>query len=215
MALGSILKIFLPKDKIFYNLFEKVASNLVVMSDIFTTAMKEQDLSKRDVLLKRLEEMEHKNDDVTHEIFIQMGQNFITPLDREDIHYLATSLDDIADYMWGASKRIVNYQVEDRYGALAGFSEIIAKSITSINIAVHSLRDMKNLEDITKACVAINSLENDGDDLLDATLLKLFSSNLQAVEIIKHKDIVQMLETVTDKCEDAANVIESIIIKYS
>lgn len=215
MALGSILKIFLPKDKIFYNLFEQVARNLVQMSDLFTSAITEKDLSKRDSILKKLEEMEHKNDEVTHEIFIQMGQNFITPLDREDIHYLATSLDDIADYMWGASKRIVNYQVEDTYGALVSFAEIIAKSIKSIDVAVHSLRDMKNLEAITKACVSINSLENDGDDLLDATMLKLFSSQTPAVEIIKHKDIVQMLETVTDKCEDVANVIESIIIKYS
>ena len=215
MALGSILKIFLPKDKVFYNLFEQVARNLVQMSDMFSSAITEKDLSKRDDILRKLEEMEHKNDEVTHEIFIQMGQNFITPLDREDIHYLATSLDDIADYMWGASKRIVNYQVEDTYGALVNFAEIIAKSIKAIDVAVHSLRDMKNLEDITQSCVAINSLENDGDDLLDATMLKLFASQTPAVEIIKHKDIVQMLETVTDKCEDVANVIESIIIKYS
>lgn len=215
MALGSILKIFLPKDKVFYNLFEKVATNLVQMSNIFTNAINEKDLSKRDVLLKKLEEMEHKNDEVTHEIFIQLGQNFITPLDREDIHYLATSLDDIADYMWGASKRIVNYQVEDTHGALVIFADIIAKSINAINVAVYALRDMKNLEDITKSCVLINSLENDGDDLLDNTLLKLFSSPITAVEIIKQKDILQMLETVTDKCEDVANVIESIIIKYS
>jgi predicted phosphate transport protein (TIGR00153 family) len=215
MALGSILKIFLPKDKVFYNLFEQVARNLVQMSDMFSSAIKEKDFEKRDSILRKLEEMEHKNDEVTHEIFIQLGQNFITPLDREDIHYLATSLDDIADYMWGASKRIVNYQVEDTYGALVSFAEIIAKSIKAIDVAVHALRDMKNLEAITKACVLINSLENDGDDLLDATMLKLFSSQTPAVEIIKHKDIVQMLETVTDKCEDVANVIESIIIKYS
>ncbi len=215
MALGSILKIFLPKDKVFYNLFEQVAKNLVQMSDMFGSAINERDLSKRDVILKRLEEMEHKNDEVTHEIFIQLGQNFITPLDREDIHALATSLDDIADYLWGASKRIVNYEVEDTYGALVSFAEIISKSVKAIAVAINSLRDMKNLEAITRSCVTVNSLENDGDDLLDNTMLKLFASQKSAVEIIKHKDIVQMLETVTDKCEDVANVIESIIIKYA
>lgn len=215
MALGSILKIFLPKDRVFYNLFENMATNLATMSDTFSTAVKEIDLSKRDSLLKKLEELEHKNDEVTHEVFIQLGQNFITPLDREDIHYLATSLDDIADYMWGASKRIVNYEIDDVYGALVAYADIISKSVKHINQAIYSLRDMKNLEDITKACVVINSLENDGDDLLDATLLKLFSSQMSAVDIIKHKDILQMLETVTDKCEDVANVIESIIIKYA
>lgn len=215
MALGSFLKIFLPKDKVFFNLFEQVATTLVQMSDIFSSALRETDLTKRDTLLRKLEEMEHKNDEITHEIFIQLGHNFITPLDREDIHYLATSLDDIADYIWGAAKRVVNYQIRDEYQTLPAFAEIIAKSITSINAAVYSLRDMKDLKAITTACVVINSLENDADDLLDSTMLKLFSSNISAVELIKQKDIFQMLETVTDKCEDAANVIESIIIKYS
>jgi hypothetical protein len=185
------------------------------MSDLFSNALKESDLSKRDAILRKLEEMEHKNDEVTHEIFIQLGHNFITPLDREDIHYLATSLDDIADYIWGAAKRVVNYQIKDEYNTLQAFAEIIAKSIKSINSAVYALRDMKDLKSITDACVLINSLENDADDLLDVTMLKLFAANITAVELIKQKDIFQMLEIVTDKCEDAANVIESIIIKYS
>ena len=215
MAFGSFLKFFLPKDKIFFNLFEQVASNLVIMSDMFSNALNEKDLVKRDALLRKLEEMEHKNDEVTHEIFIQLGHNFITPLDREDIHYLATSLDDIADYIWGAAKRVVNYQIKDEFNTLNGFAEIISKSIKSINSAVYALRDMKDMKSITNACVLINSLENDADDLLDSTMLKLFNSNITAVELIKQKDIYQMLEVVTDKCEDAANVIESIIIKYS
>lgn len=215
MAVGNFLKFFLPKDKVFFNLFEQVATTLVLMSDIFSKALQEKDLTKRDNLLRKLEEQEHKNDEVTHEIFIQLGQNFITPLDREDIHYLATSLDDIADYIWGAAKRVVNYQIVDEYKTLPAFAEIIAQSIKSINIAVYSLRDMKDLRAITTACVLINSLENDADDLLDSTMLKLFAANISPVELIKQKDIFQMLEVVTDKCEDAANVIESIIIKYS
>ena len=215
MGLSSMLKIFLPKDRVFYNLFEQVSKNLVQMSDMFRNAISEKDLSKRDVILRRLEEMEHKNDEVTHEIFIQLGQNFITPLDREDIHYLATSLDDIADYIWGAAKRVVNYQITDEFNTLPAFAEIIHKSVNAINIALFALRDLKDLQAITSSCVAINSLENAADDLLDATMLQLFASNISAVELIKQKDIYQMLEIVTDKCEDAANVIESIIIKYS
>ena len=97
MAFGSFLKIFLPKDRVFFGLFEQVSATLVQMSAQFTAALKETDLVKRDAMLRKLEEWEHKNDEITHEIFIQLGQNFITPLDREDIHYLATSLDDIAD----------------------------------------------------------------------------------------------------------------------
>lgn len=215
MSFGSVLKIFLPKDKIFYTLFEEVASTLVQMGSVFKNALAEKDLNKRDAILKSLEDLEHKNDETTHRIFIELGRNFITPLDREDIHYLTTSLDDIADYIWGAAKRIVNYQINDQYNTLPAFAEIISKSIGAINTSVTSLRDMKDLRAITAACVLVNSLENDADDLLDITMMKLFTSNISAVELIKQKDIFQMLEVVTDKCEDAANVIESIIIKYS
>ncbi|NDC40292.1 MAG: DUF47 family protein, partial [Chitinophagia bacterium] len=133
MGLNSVLKIFLPKDKIFFNLFEKVATLLVQMSDIFTAAINEPDLAKRDAMLRKLEDFEHRNDENTHEVFVQLGQNFITPLDREDIHYLATALDDIADYMWGAAKRIVNYQINDQFQALPAYAEIISKSVHAIN----------------------------------------------------------------------------------
>jgi len=215
MALGSFIKLFMPKDRVFYSLFEEVSSTLVDMAEGFMKALNESDISKRRAMLKALEELEHKNDVSTHQIFIELGRNFITPFDREDIHYMATSLDDIADYIWGASKRMVNYDILDKDEITYGFGEIILKSVKTLNTAVHELRNMKDLRAITEACVLINSLENEGDDLLDKAMMGLFSSNINAVEIIKKKDLYQMLETVTDKCEDAANAIESIIIKYA
>jgi predicted phosphate transport protein (TIGR00153 family) len=214
MSFASIMKIFLPKDRVFYGLFEEVSSNLTQMSEVFGKAVTEQDPSARAVLLKQLEDWEHKNDEVTHRIFIELGRNFITPFDREDIHYLATSLDDIADFMWGSAKRMMNYYIDDVDDTTRGFAEIIKKSITALNKAVYGLRDMKDLRSLTEACVLINSLENEGDDMLDRGMMQLFSSNTNPIEIIKKKDLYQMLEVVTDKCEDAANVIESIIIKY-
>src|ERR1700744_2209751 len=211
MGFDSVLKFFLPKDRIFYGLFEEVATTLVQMGNVFKNALREQDLNRRDAILRTLEDLEHKNDETTHRIFIELGRNFITPLDREDIHYLATSLDDIADYIWGAAKRIVNYQIDDQYNTLPAFAEIISQSISAINTSVYGLRDMKDLRSITTACVLVNSLENDADDLLDSTMMKLFSSSITAMELIKQKDIYQMLETVTDKCEVAAIVVEAVI----
>lgn len=215
MGIGSFVKLFMPKDKVFYSLFEQVADNLDDMSDKFSAALKEDDLNKRGKMLKALEELEHKNDEYTHKIFVELGRNFITPFDREDIHYLATALDDIADYMWGASKRMMNYYIEDMDNTIIGFSDIIDKAVTSLHNAVYELRNMRDLRAITEACVSINSLENEGDDLLDKGMMALFSSNIETIEVIKKKDLYQMLEMVTDKCEDAANVIESIIIKYA
>jgi predicted phosphate transport protein (TIGR00153 family) len=215
MGFGSFLKIFTPKDRVFYGLFEQVSSNLTQMGDIFLKAVNEKDFNKREALLKSLEEWEHKNDEVTHKVFIELGSNFITPFDREDIHYLATSLDDVADYIWGSAKRMMNYYINDVDETMLGFATIINKSITQLNKAVYGLRDMKDLRTLTEACVLINSYENEGDDMLDSGMMTLFSSNINAVDLIKKKDLYQMLEIVTDKCEDAANVIESIIIKYA
>ncbi len=215
MGLGSFVKIFLPKDKVFYSLFEEVVNNLKNMSEIFIKAMNETDYNRRLELLKSLDEWESRNDEVTHKIFIELGSNFITPFDREDIHYLATALDDIADFMWGSAKRMMNYGIEDIDDVTKKFADIINRAVLSLHTGIHELRNMKNLRAVTEVCVNVNSLENEGDDLLDKGMVQLFSTGTNPIEVIKKKDLYQMLETVTDKCEDAANVIESIIIKYA
>lgn len=216
MGLGSFVKLFMPKDKVFYSLFEQVTSTLVEMGEIFSKALNENDPEKRTQMLKSLEDLEHKNDETTHKIFIELGSNFITPFDREDIHALATSLDDIADYTWGSAKRLTNYYIHDVDDTVRGFADIMQRSINALHTGVRELRNMKNLRAIIEACVLINSLENEADDLFDNAMTGLFSTpNINPVDLIKKKDLYQELEIVTDKCEDAANVIESIIVKYA
>ena len=105
MALQSFLKIFLPKNRIFYELFEKVADNVQTMGSTLKAVVFEPDFDKRASLITQLEDLEHANDELTHNIFTELGSNFITPFDREDIHYLATSLDDIADYIYAAGEK--------------------------------------------------------------------------------------------------------------
>jgi predicted phosphate transport protein (TIGR00153 family) len=215
MGLNSFVKLFTPKDKIFYSLFEEVAVNLSDMSKVFSDAMHEENEAKRNSMLKSLEDFEHKNDDATHRLFIQLGQNFITPFDREDIHYLASSLDDIADYIWASAKRITTYNIEQVTDNMKAMSKVIVSSVEALQIAIQELRNMKNLKAITDACVKVNSFENQADDILDEALLALFANEKNAIELIKMKELYEDMEIVTDKCEDAANVIESIIIKYS
>ena len=106
MALQSFLKIFMPKNKIFFELFEKVANNVEKMGSLLKDVVGEPDFDKRATLIGQLEDLEHANDDLTHNLFTELGRNFITPFDREDIHYLATSLDDVADYIYAAGKKI-------------------------------------------------------------------------------------------------------------
>lgn len=215
MSFNSIVKAFLPKDKVFYSLFEQVSANLQKMGDTLRAAMEENDLKKRTILLRQLEDGEHKNDDLTHKIFIELGQNFITPFDREDIHQLAMVLDDVADFIYASSKKMINYNVHHADEYMQEMSVIIQKSINALGNAVAELRNMKNMRKITESCVIINSLENQADDLLDTYISKLFTDKMDPIELIKLKDIYQDMEIVTDKCEDASDVIESIIIKYA
>lgn len=215
MSLNSIIKKFLPKDKVFYSIFEQVGANLQEMGNAFRAAIEETNETKRTQMLRALEDGEHKNDDLTHKIFVELGQNFITPFDREDIHYLATSLDDVADFIYASSKKMVNYQVRHIDGYMRDMVVVIQNAIVALDKALHELRNMKNLRAITEACVLINSLENQADDLLDNAIINLFASSTDAIELVKLKDIYQDMEIITDKCEDAANVIESIIIKYA
>jgi uncharacterized protein len=215
MAFNNILRIFLPKDKIFYDIFENIVSNLKEMGSTFRKALNEADADKRAEYFSKIEQGEHKNDEFTHQIFVELSKNFITPFDREDIHYLATSLDDIADYIYASSKKITNYKIQSIDTYMLELADINHKSIKALADAVTKLRSMKNVSQIKQDCVEINSLENAADDVLDNAIIHLFSNSLPPIEVIKLKDIYQDLECISDKCEDASNVIESIIIKYA
>ncbi len=205
----------MPKDKIFYSLFEEVATTVAQMGKLFKVMVAEPDADKRAAYVSRMEDMEHINDDYTHKIFTELGRNFITPFDREDIHYLASSLDDIADYIYSATKKINFYKVNPNDPGIQKMADLIDQGAELIKNAVKELRDMKNMRQITDALVKVNSIENQADDIYDLSIDRLFETEPDAKEVIKKREIYQVLETVTDKCEDAANVIESIIIKYA
>lgn len=212
---NSIVKLFMPKDRVFYSLFEDVAANLVEMGKVLVELTETKDLSVRKDKVHLIERLEHKNDDYTHRIFVELGQNFITPFDREDIHYLASTLDDVADYIHGSAKRIDMYKVYDINESVRKLADLINQGVLELARAIPELRNMSNMRVITDACVKINSLENHADDIYDRAIADLFDQESNAVELIKMREIYQALEIATDKCEDSANVIETIIIKYA
>jgi predicted phosphate transport protein (TIGR00153 family) len=215
MAGNSIFKYFLPKDRVFYTLFENMTDVVNKMAKILQELVNESDENKRAELSASIEALEHKNDDFTHSVFTELGRNFITPLDREDIHSLATALDDIADYIYSSAKKINFYKINPNDMGIHKLAELILQGSVEIKKAVHGLRDMKNLREMTEAIVKINSIENQADDVFDMSIDTLFNTENDFKEVIKKREIYQVLEIATDKCEDAANVIESIIIKYA
>lgn len=215
MALNNFLKVFMPKDRIFYSLFEEVATTVAQMGKIMKEVVAEPNFDKRAALISKLEDLEHVNDDLTHKIFTELGRNFITPFDREDIHYLASALDDIADYIYASAKKINFYKVNPNDPGIQKMADLIEQGSDQIKNAVIELRNMKNMRQITDALVKVNSIENQADDIFDLSIDRLFETEPDAKEVIKKREIYQVMEVVTDKCEDAANVIESIVIKYA
>ena len=212
MGIGNIFKMFQPKDKVFFVLFEKVAGELVAMSKEFHESLLDFDIND-DTMLQHMSDYEHRMDDLTHEIFIQLGENFITPFDREDISHLASGLDDIADFMYASAKYIYLYKAP-LDPAYTEFTLLIYKSCLEIQIALKNLNDFKDSKAVKESCIKINSFENIADDVLSQAIVKLFETN-DAIKIMKVKSVLEYLETVTDKAEDVANTIDSILIKYA
>jgi hypothetical protein len=214
MAL-SFLKMFQPKDKVFYSLFEKVTATNIELSKRLKEIVVTNDKEERSKILSVIETLEHNNDEHTHQIFTELGKNFITPFDREDIHALASALDDIADYIYASAKKITHYNVNTLGMGFQEMADVIDQGTNSVKSAVDELRQLKNVNAIINNVVKINSLENQADDIYDRSIEQLFATEPNAIEVIKQREIFQVMELVTDKCEDAANVIESIIVKYA
>lgn len=212
MGIGNIFRAFQPKDKIFFVLFEQVATKLVEMSKEFHEGIKDFDIND-DTLLNKMSDYEHQLDDLTHEIFVQLSENFITPFDREDVNYLASGLDDIADYIFASAKYIYLYKSPE-VKQYSEFSLLIYKSCIEIQNAVKYLKDFSNPKEIKESCIKINSYENIADDVLSQGVVDIFETN-DPIKIIKVKSVLEYLEIVTDKAEDVANTIENIVIKYA
>src|SRR5579863_3780495 len=144
MALGSVFSFLVPQDKNFFRLFALSSNNLVDISKVFSE-MVNSPAERRAELQRKIAELEHVGDDITHQIFTELSSNFITPFDREDISYLASSLDDIVDYIHGSAKRLDTYKIDETSSAMRKLCEIIENSAKEIHVAVTHLKDMKNV----------------------------------------------------------------------
>jgi len=215
MTINGVISYLLPRDKSFYPLFERASENLKASADNLYLAVTATAPEKRIEYMRMIEKLEHIGDEIAHETFNELGKNFITPFDREDIHRLISGIDDVIDYIHGASKRMELYKITNFTPEIIKLSELIQTACHELHKAILELRNLKNLRKITDACVRINSIENHADDIFDNAVAKLFEEEKNAVEVIKMKEILQALETATDKAEDCANVLESIIVKVA
>jgi hypothetical protein len=214
--MAGFLSYFLPKDKVFYTLFEDASNNLQTIAEKLVQVVHESDYNKREEIIQEMRDIEHKNDDITHVIFVELGRNFITPFDREDIHSLATALDDVADFIYAAGKKINFYKIDPLHDeGVQKSAEAILEAVIALKQAVMELRNLKNTQKIIDCIIKINSAENSADVIFDSSIERLFDSDVDAKELIKRRELYMVLETATDKCEDAGNVIESIVVKFA
>ncbi|REK51817.1 MAG: DUF47 domain-containing protein [Bacteroidetes bacterium] len=211
--MANFLSFLVPQDKKFFPLFESASGNLLQISKVLVEMVNSSDVNRRRELIKEIERLEHVGDSTTHDIFSELNKTFITPFDREDIHRLTTAIDDIVDYIHGSAKRIELYKIHEYNEAISKLAELNNQAAHEIHSAMSNLRSMKNANRIQEACIKINSIENHADDIFDMTIAKLFEEEKDAINLFKMKEVLSALETATDKCEDVANVLETIIIK--
>lgn len=211
----SLIQYSIPQDKKFFPLFDQAALNLQEAGKTMCQLVTSTDADQRKQHIREIERLEHRGDEITHEIFKELSRNFITPFDREDIHRLVSSIDDILDYIHGSSKRIDLYKVKEFSSDMVKLSELLQTQTEELRRVIYELKNKKNMRNISESLVLINSIENHADDIFDNSVARLFETETNAVEIIKTKEILSALETATDMCEDAANVIDSIIVKMA
>ncbi len=204
---------FFPKSFNFFDLFEKQISHAVAAAGLFKEAAAQGAISED--AISKMGAIEHQGDDVAHTIIDHLNKTFITPFDREDIHALASEIDDITDMINNIMNRLRVYNITAVDKNLVEFSVVIEQSVRAVARAVGGLRNIKNGNAIFEACVEVNRLENVGDAMRDRMLSELFATARDPLSVIKWKDIYQEAETVLDVCEDVAHVVDSIMVKQA
>jgi predicted phosphate transport protein (TIGR00153 family) len=200
-----------PKQVSFFDEFDKLATVAIKAAEYFHEITMAGTFNEETI--SKMREIEHEGDEITHGIFRNLNQTFITPFDREDIHGLANELDSIIDMFNTMTNRLRVYRLSGVNDDLVQFSQVIDKSVRAVAEAVHALRNSKKLQTALDHCIEVNRLENVGDTMRDTMLGKLFDNYTDPIFIIKWKEIYQDAETVLDVCEDVANVVESIVVK--
>jgi hypothetical protein len=208
----GIKEALLPKDAIFFDLFERqagllkeAASQLVALTEDFTNVKEKR---------QEIEKLEHKGDQVTHDIYEQLNRTFIAPLESDEISRLASTLDEVLDYIDGSAEKMFYYTIESTDSPMIELAKLIHMSTSEIESAVKSIRSLKDPRYIEERCIEVNRLENLADDVLAHAITDLFKTT-DAIRIIKLKDIYEHLEIATDNCEDVANVLSDIAIRHS
>jgi predicted phosphate transport protein (TIGR00153 family) len=208
----GILSWLLPQEKHFFDMIENQSSNVLLGVDALVDLLEHYtDIENKREKIKKIED---NGDKMVHDIFAELNKTFITPIDREDISKLACSLDDILDNLEAVAERLVLYQIDKPPAFMLEFATTLQKTSQNVHEGIALLRNFKEAKKIRGFCSAVNTLENEGDSLLRKATADLFNKK-DPIDIIKIKELYEDLESAIDRCEDVADVIGDILVKYT
>jgi predicted phosphate transport protein (TIGR00153 family) len=200
----------IPREEGFYDLFEKAAANLAETSRLLLKLL--TDYNDPGAMHSEISQREHEGDEITHQIMRALNTTFDTPFDREDIHRLASGIDDVLDFIEAVSDLLVLHRIEQPLDEMRQQADVLARAADQVYQAIARLESLSGLD---QHWVEINRLENEGDRVYRKTVAHLFSGKYKAMDVLKWKDLVDQLESAIDGCEDVANTLESILLKHA
>lgn len=199
-----------PQDRSFFDMFEQLADTVAQGAEELLDLLKNySDLDRR---VGKVLDLEHEGDEITHQIIKLLNTSFVTPFDREDIHHLASSLDDVLDAIEAAAEYLQLHKIEHPLPQMVQLTETLAEAARKTSDAMPRLRKMRDLETYW---IEINRLENEGDRFYRRTIAELFSGDYKAMDVLKWKEIIEQIEGAIDRLEDVANTVESISLKHT
>jgi len=197
-----------PRDVKFFHMFADMASNLGDGARLLKQIL--SDFKDIEVRVQQLKDIEHRGDEMTHNVITKLNQTFITPFDREDIYRLASSLDDVLDFVYAAGVRLTMYKITSAPPAAAKLADLIVRQSEQL---LHAVIGLDKQDRVLDYCVEINRLENEADAIARSAIAEVFEKETNTISLIKLKELYEVLETATDKAEDAANVLEGVVLK--
>ncbi|HEY1813370.1 MAG TPA: DUF47 family protein [Kofleriaceae bacterium] len=203
---------FLPRETSFFDFFEQHAALTIEGTKEFLSMV----TTGANVAAKcrRISDIEHETDTITHRCVEALHKTFITPIDRDSIHRLITRMDDVMDYVEAAAERIELYEITTMTSDVRDLSDVLHRSAQQVELAIRDLRGLKDTQHTLKLCIDINRLENECDAILRRSVARLFKEERDPIMIIKWKEIYENLENASDRCEDVANIIEGVILEH-
>lgn len=214
MGFKNILNFFSPKDKTFFPLFEQATHKLTKLSEALHEGVNASKID-REIYFKKIDELADSIENITHKMNIELSKNFITPFDREDIHALMSTIEDVSSNLQEASNRIKMYQVDKITKSIRKITEINLEACLLIDNGVKELKDMRNHKTIKDTCKKISKLDRKSDSVFEKAIADIFENETDAKNIIKYKEVLASLDKASDKCKLVANVLEQISIKHS